>query len=72
MNEDYPCLIVKRHGKEDEYCDLYRAASILGRPMKGIFEALEAYGGVWRTMAFEVLVESENSRVRRIFKQRSQ
>jgi hypothetical protein len=40
--------------------------------MKSIYDALEAYGGVWRTMAFEVLVESENSRVKRIIKQRSQ
>jgi len=64
-NNEYPCLIIKREGKEDEYCDLYRAAIVLGRSMESIYESLEAHHGGWRTMAFEVLVEDDVSRMRR-------
>ena len=67
MNNEYPCLIIRWYHKQkpDEYCDLYRAAPILSRSMRSIYECLEAYGGKWYTTAFEVTVEDESSRIRR-------
>jgi len=65
MNTDYPCLIVKKCGKVDEFCNLYRASMILGRSMKSIYDMLESYGGNWRTMSFEIQIEDEVSRMRR-------
>lgn len=65
LNEGYPCLIVKRSNREDEYCDLRGAAVILGRSMNDIYDMLESCRGHLRTTSFEVHVEDDVSRVRR-------
>lgn len=64
MNSQYPCLVLKR-GKGDEFGDLYEIAAKLRRPVRAVFEMMEAYNGHWYTANFEVHVEDDASRIRR-------